>query len=128
MNSYCDRAGLLKGQCPVYVEPCTIAAFTASTDWFVRAYTCVRRHVSFVLPHPIDILVSKIKRMEEKDLAAYRMVWARTGHPTESELVQALQRVVDTYRPSFDEESAGDPIHNTNVLWQELFQKPIDVR
>lgn len=128
VSSFCDLAGLLKGQCPIYVEPCTIAAFTASADWFVRAHTCVRRHVSFVFPHPIDILVSKIKRLEEKDLAAYRMVRAKTGHPTEDELIGALQRMVDVYRPNFDEESSGDPMHNTQVLWQELFKKPIDVR
>jgi hypothetical protein len=27
-----------------------------------------------------------------------------------------------------DEESAGNPAHNTQLLWQELFKKEIDVR
>ena len=128
ITSYCERAGLLKGQAAIYVEPCTVAAFTASPDWFVRAFRCERRHVTFTFPHPIDILVSKIKRLEEKDLRAFRLVREKTGHPNEADLVQALRRVVDIFRPSFDEESAGNPAHNTQVLWRELFGKDIDVR
>jgi hypothetical protein len=127
IHEYCRRAGLLKGQAEIYIEPCTPAAFTVSPDWAVRACEVERGHVSFILPHPIDILVSKIKRMEEKDLEAFRLVRAKTGHPTEDELLVALQRVVDVYRPSFDEESGGDPRHNTAVLWRELFNKPINV-
>jgi hypothetical protein len=35
---------------------------------------------------------------------------------------------VDIYRPSFDEESAGNPLANTQTLWRELFSKELDVR
>jgi hypothetical protein len=128
ITTHCEQAKLLKGQAAIYVEPCTSAAFTASPDWFVRAFRCKRRHVTFTFPHPIDILVSKIKRLEEKDLRAFTLVRERTGHPSEEDLVQALRRVVDIFRPSFDEESAGNPAHNTQVLWRELFGKDIDVR
>lgn len=128
ITEYCERAGLLKGKAAIYVEPCTVAAFTASSDWFVRAFRCERRHVIFTFPHPIDILVSKIKRLEEKDLRAFKLVREKTAHPNEEELIQALRRVVDIFRPSFDEESAGNPMHNTQVLWRELFGKEIDVR
>ncbi len=128
ITAYCERAKLLKGQAAIYVEPCTSAAFTASPDWFVRAFRCERRHVNFTFPHPIDILVSKIKRLEEKDLRAFKLVRDKTGHPNEVEMIQALQRVVDIFRPSFDEESAGNPAHNTQILWRELFGKDIEVR
>lgn len=128
ITGFCDEHGLLKGQAPIYIEPCTSIAFTASPDWFVRAFRCQRRHVIFTFPHPIDILVSKIKRLEEKDLRAFRLVRDKTGHPSEAELVLALQRVVDIYRPSFEEESAGSPLHHTEILWRELFGKEIDVR
>ena len=128
ITAYCKRAKLLKGQAAIYVEPCTSAAFTASPDWFVRALRCERRHVTFTFPHPIDILVSKIKRLEEKDLRAFKLVREKTGHPDEAEMIQALQRVVDIFRPSFDEESAGNPAHNVQVLWRELFGTAIDVR
>ena len=127
VTAHCDRAKLLKGQAAIYVEPCSVTAFTASPDWFVRAFRCDRRHVTFTFPHPIDILVSKIKRLEEKDLRAFRLVREKTGHPNEDELIQALRRVVDIFRPSFDEESAGNPAHNVQVLWRELFGKDINV-
>ena len=127
IEEYCRQAKLLKGQADVYVDLCTPAAFTASADWAVRACEVSRGHVTFVLPHPIDILVSKIKRLEGKDLQAFRVVRAKTGHPTEDELIGALRRVVDLYRPTFDEEAGTDPRHNTNMLWRELFGKSINV-
>ena len=127
VEEYCRRAGLLKGQTSLYVEPCTPAAFTVSADWQLRAFDVQRKQVTLILPHPIDILVSKIKRLEEKDLAAFRLVRGKTGHPTEDELLIALRRVVDIYRPSFDEESSGDPRHNTQMVWRELFGKSIDL-
>ena len=128
ITAHCQRAGLLKGQAAIYIEPCVSIAFTASPDWFVRAFRCERRHVTFTFPHPIDILVSKIKRLEEKDLRAFRLVREKTGHPDEAELIAALRRVVDIFRPAFDEESAGNPAHNTQIVWRELFGKEIDVR
>src|SRR2546425_497472 len=82
------RAVLLKAQAKIYVDPCTSAAFTASPDWFVRAFRCERRHVTFTFPHPIDILASKIKRLEEKDLLPFKLVREKTGHPDEEDLVQ----------------------------------------
>jgi hypothetical protein len=128
ITAFCDRAQLLKGQAAIYVEPCASIAFTASPDWFVRAFRCQRQHVNFTFPHPIDILVSKIKRLEEKDLRAFKLVREKTGHPTEEDLILALRRVVDIFRPAFDEESAGNPATNTQILWRELFSKEIDVR
>jgi hypothetical protein len=127
IEPYCKTAGLLEGQRGVYLEICMAAAFLASSDWMTRACELRRSHVIFILPHPLDILVSKVKRLDPKDLAAFKLVITKTGHPTEEELRLALQRVVDIYRPNFDEESKGDPWANTVRLWQELYQKSIDV-
>jgi len=127
IENFCRRAGLLKGQADLYIEPCTVAAFTASADWMVRAYETQRKHVTFVLPHPIDILVAKIKRLDDKDLRAFHLVRDKLGHPTEDDLIKALRRVVDIYRPSFDEESGNNAQENTQLLWQNLFGKPINV-
>ncbi len=128
IGNFVSAAHLAKGQAPIYVEPCPINTFTAAPDWQERAYTEKRKHVVFIFPHPIDILVSKIKRLEEKDLNAFRLVYRKTQHPTEEELKKALGKVVDIYRPNFDEEAGNDPLSNTRILWRELYGKNIDVR
>jgi hypothetical protein len=127
LESFCRAAGLLEGQARHYVELCTAAAFTVSADLTNRACEIQRRHVAFVLPHPIDILVAKIKRLDEKDLRAFHLVRDKLGHPTEDEMINALRRVVDIYRPSFDEESGNNAQENTELLWRDLFGKAINV-
>ncbi|HEX5400135.1 MAG TPA: hypothetical protein VFY06_13905, partial [Verrucomicrobiae bacterium] len=83
----------------------------------------------FIFPHPWDILVSKLQRLDPKDVQAFKLVIEQTGHPTEKEFAAHLQNAVDLYRPKFDEESArGDMFANTKILWQELWKKEIDVR
>ena len=80
------------------------------------------------LPHPIDILIAKLHRLADKDLAAFHLVIEKTGHPSEEEMRAELQAAVDLYRPNFDEELSGDITTNTRVLWMELWGKDIDVR
>jgi hypothetical protein len=72
---------------------------------------------------------SKLQRLEEKDLNAFRVVIEKTGHPTEEEFARHLQLAVDLDRPKFDEEFAqGDMLLNTVLIWQTLWGKGIDVR
>ncbi len=127
-SSELRQAGLLKGQRELYVEPCPASVFRSAPDWPNRAYIekCGNAHVVF--PHPIDILISKISRLEKKDLDAFLLVKKITGHPTAEELKESLQRAVDIYRPAFDEEVAYDPISNTCIVWDSLYGKAIDVR
>lgn len=83
---------------------------------------------TFYFPHPIDILIAKLHRLEEKDLLAFRTVIAKTGHPTEAELIRELQLAVDLFRPSFDEEQGHDLASNCRRLWPLIFGREMDPR
>lgn len=123
------RAGLAKEQgAEPYVQVCVESNFRTSPHWFRRAWTTTIGRVRLTLPHPIDILIAKLHRLEEKDLRAFRLVIERTGHPTEEEMRRELQAAVDLYRPNFDETVCSDITTNTRVLWQELWGKEINVR
>ena len=128
-SSVIQMAGLAKGMAEIYIEQCDESVFIASTSWKERSYTIELDNVLITFPHPVDILVAKIRRLAPKDLRAYHLVYSKTGHPTEDELKLALQRVVDIYRPAFDEDdTGGDPLGNTLIVWKELYHKEIDVR
>jgi hypothetical protein len=112
-----------------YIQVCDPLAFRSTFDWRARAIEVERHGHLFRLVHPWDVLVSKLQRLEEKDLAAFRVVIAKTGHPTEAEFRRHLQKAVDLYRPKFDEESQrGDMLLNTRILWRELWARDIDPR
>jgi hypothetical protein len=123
-----EQAGLSKGNDRLYVQVCVPGNFRTSPRWTERSFTTEIGNITLTLPHPIDILIAKLHRLADKDLAAFRLVIDRTGHPTEEELRRELQYAVDLYRPNFDEEMVGDITTNTRVLWQELWGKDIDVR
>jgi hypothetical protein len=129
LTRFVEVQGWGKGQSDYYIQVCDHLAFRTAGNWRDRAVRAERHGHVFIFPHPWDILTSKLQRLEEKDLEAFKLVIQRTGHPTEEEFVQQLQEAVDLYRPKFDEESArGDMLLNTRRLWQELWQKEIDVR
>ncbi len=114
-------------QCDVRI--CDPLAFKSTFDWRARAIEVERHGHLFRFVHPWDVLVSKLQRLEEKDLDAFRLVIAKTGHPTEQEFLRHLQKAVDLYRPKFDEETQrGDMMANTRLLWQELWGRTIDPR
>ena len=118
-----------KGETDLYIQVCSPLAFKSTIDWPSRAIEVGRHGHLFRFVHPWDVLVSKLQRLEEKDLSAFRLVVGKTGHPTEDEFVRHLQLAVDLYRPKFEEESApGDMMKNTRTLWQTLWGKDIDVR
>ncbi len=78
--------------------------FRTSQRWKGRTQSGRIGNCTFIFPHPIDILIAKLNRLDDKDIRAFRAVIAKTGHPTEPELIKELQLAVDLFRPSFDEE------------------------
>lgn len=129
LEKFIQDKGWGKGQTDLYIQVCDPITFKSTIDWRERAIEVERHGHLFRFVHPWDVLVSKLQRLEEKDVEAFKLVIAKTGHPTESELIQLLQKAVDLYRPRFDEESdRGDMLANTQELWRILWDKEIDVR
>mgnify|MGYP001545435681 FL=1 len=127
--AFVEAQGWTKEKSDFYIQVCDPYAFKSTDDWQDRAIEVERHGHLFRFVHPWDVLVSKLQRLEEKDLEAFKLVIAKTGHPTENEFIKHLQKAVDLYRPKFDEETQrGDMFANTKILWQELWQKEIDVR
>lgn len=124
-----ETHGRTQDKCDYFIQVCDPLAFRSTSDWRDRAIVVERHGHLFRFVHPWDVLASKLQRLEEKDLAAFKIVIEKTGHPTEEEFIRHLQKAVDLYRPKFDEESArGDMLMNTHILWRELWAKEIDVR
>jgi hypothetical protein len=121
-----EAAGLAGEQHRPSIQVCSGLNFRTSPHWATRTQSTTIGNVTFVFPHPIDILIAKLNRLEEKDLEAYRVVIRKTGHPTEAEMIHELQMAVDLFRPSFDEEQGHDLANNCRRLWPLIFGREID--
>lgn len=111
-----------------YLEPGFELSFRTSPRWRSRAVTVQRGNVTLTIPHPLDILIGKLDRLDVKDLKAFERVIQLTGHPTVAELRLELQTAVDLFRPAFDEDSPNRYPENTRRLWREIFHSEIDIR
>jgi hypothetical protein len=123
-----ERAGLTDKQHKPGFQVCSELNFRTSPRWKDRARSVQIENVTFIVPHPYDILIAKLNRLEEKDLLAFRTVLAKTGHPTEAELIHELQMAVDLFRPSFDEEQGHDMANNCRRLWPLIYGREMDPR
>ena len=128
LEAIVESAGLSDEQRRPYIQVCSGLNFRTSPHWGGRTQSFDLGNCTFILPHPIDILIAKLNRLEEKDLEAFRVVIRKTGHPTEAEMIHELQMAVDLFRPSFDEENASDLVNNTRRLWPIIFGREIDPR
>ena len=121
------RLGLGKGQTDLYLEPGYRLSFRTTPLMAERAKIVSLGQVTVTIPHPLDILIAKLARLDAKDLLAFRRVIDLTGHPTQEELLQELRNAVDLFRPAFDDESPNLYPGNSVRLWRELWQAPLDV-
>lgn len=111
-----------------YLEPGFELSFRTSPRWRQRAKTVQRDNVTLTIPHPVDILIGKLDRLDAKDLKAFERTIQLTGHPTAAELKRELQNAVDLFRPAFDDDAPNRYPENTRRLWRELFHGEIDIR
>lgn len=129
LERFIEEAGLTRGmRNQLYVQECAELNFKGSPKWRDRAFASEVEGCTVRFPHPIDILIGKLHRLDAKDLRAFRLVLQTTGHPTPEEMQKELQDAVDLFRPKFDEEATGDIFGNTRILWRELYGRDIDVR
>jgi len=112
----------------LHLEPGFELSFRTSPRWRRRARTVQRGNVTLTIPHPMDILIGKLDRLDAKDLKAFERTVQLTGHPTADEFKLELQNTVDLFRPAFDENSPNRYPENTRRLWREIFHTEIDVR
>lgn len=123
-----NRAKLSQDDAEFYIQVCSELNFRTSPRWRGRTQSVQIKNCTVEIPHPIDILIAKLNRLEEKDLEAFRVVRRKTGHPTEEELIHELQLAVDLFRPDFDEENGHDMANNCRRLWPLIYGREIDPR
>jgi len=128
LNEAVRLVGLDRDHSDFYIQVCSGLNFRTSHLWATRTQSTTIGNATFILPHPIDILIAKLNRLDEKDLEAFRVVIRKTGHPTQEELIHELQMAVDLFRPSFDEEQGQDMANNCRRLWPIIFKREIDPR
>lgn len=128
LNDIVMKAGLGTNQADFYIQVSSELNFRTSPRWKGRTKSARIGQCTFVFPHPIDILIAKLNRLDEKDIRAFRAVLSITGHPTEAELIHELQLAVDLFRPSFDEEQGHDMANNCRRLWPLIYGREIDPR
>jgi hypothetical protein len=128
LSAFIAAAKLDKTHAGIYIEPGFKLSFRTTPHWLRRAKTVQRANVTLTFPHPLDILVGKLDRLDEKDLKAFARVIQITGHPTAAEFQYELQDAVDLFRPAFDDDTPNRYPENTRRLWREIFHGEIDVR
>jgi hypothetical protein len=118
-----------------YIQVCHWMTFQPANRWERRAFEKVEDAWRLVYPHPYDILFSKLRRAETKDIEAFRLVIDQTGHPTEAEFIQLC---TENYR-DFEPRLRAAPSHlpevvsthnlrsNTVRLWQAVWARSIDI-
>lgn len=111
-----------------YLEPGFELSFRTSPRWRQRAQRIQFDNVTLTIPHPVDILIGKLNRLDAKDLKAFERIRQLTGHPTADELRRELQAAVDLFRPAFADDAPNGYPENTCRLWREIFHAEIDVR
>jgi hypothetical protein len=128
LSTFVAAAKLDKTHAGIYIEPGFKLSYRTNPDWRQRAKSIQRKNVTVTFPHPLDILIGKLDRLDAKDLKAFERVIEITGHPTADEFKYELQNAVDLFRPAFDEDSPNRYPENTQRLWREIFHAEIDVR
>lgn len=121
-----EELGMGKGRAPFYLEAVPRYVFRPGPDWGVRASRHRLNGVELVFPAPLDLLVAKLHRLDEKDLRAFELVRQKTGQPDEAALVEELRQCHEKFLPR-PSGAKSDFHRNVERLWLRLFGHPADV-
>jgi len=121
-----EDAGLGKDARQQYIQVVPSYVFRPGQNWRGRAQILVLQGVAFLFPDPLDILLAKLRRLEEKDFLAFELVRGRTGHPTEQEMIAELRDSYDQFYLQRDGRKSA-LWENTEKLWPRIYGRKIDV-
>jgi hypothetical protein len=117
-----------RDQAELYIQSCKEAAFRTSPKWKDRAFRDIRGLITLRFAHPIDILLGKLNRLEEKDFKAFELVRSATGEPTEQTLLRELREAPDLFSHAYiAPRGTASYAQNTARFWHLFYQKDIDI-
>jgi hypothetical protein len=122
-----DQIGFGKNKAPFYIEVVAEYIFRPGPNWRERATIVERNGVRFLIPSPLDILLAKLRRLDEKDIRAFNLVLEKTGLPTQEQLIDELRASYDLFYFQMDGRKSG-LWENTEKLWPRVYGREIDVR
>jgi hypothetical protein len=91
LSSLIQKHGLGKGQRKLHIQVNAFEAFDPGSNWGRRTMATDRGNLHLTIPHPLDILIAKLHRYEEKDLEAFKKIYALTGFPSPEILLAELR-------------------------------------
>ena len=122
-----ESIGMGKGQAAFYIEVVAEYIFRPGPNWRARATLFQHGGVSFLFPAPLDILLAKLRRLEEKDLRAFLLVIQKLDGPTEDELLHELKESYDLFSLQVGGRKSA-LWENTEKLWPRLYARTINVQ
>jgi hypothetical protein len=117
------------------VQVCHWMTFQPAARWERRIYQEEKNGWQMVFPHPFDILFAKLRRLEPKDLEAFKRHVAATGRPSESEFLALCLESYRDFIPRLEGErthlpspvSQRDLRKNVTRLWPAIWGRAINI-
>ena len=123
------------GSAQPLVQVCHWMTFQPAARWERRIHQEAKNGWQIVFPHPFDILFAKLRRLEPKDLEAFKRHIAATGRPSESEFLALCLESYRDFVPRLERETAHLPSpvsqqdlrKNVVRLWPAIWGRAINV-
>lgn len=136
LNALVKHIGYGQGESSLYIQVCSESTFEPGPRCWRRTFSESVGSSLLIVPHPYDILFSKLQRYEAKDLQAFQEVMELTGHPDEKTFLDELQAChrffIKTESPTMEDHfpkpfSQGDIRKNVRELWKELYGRQLNI-